>query len=598
MSALKPLDEADGGGENYHGGGKNDDEFPSGQCQVCKDVVRTCSMTNAWVRTKLVASSMFCYLDILSDLLVSISIYGLIDMIERGQYFFWLSIVLIVLPTFVHSYYTAFVQGWRDRTTREKLMDLCSNLFFLRPAIELVNSCQVTVDLQRVKSYRRKAETTNITLMLNVTDDCKSEQFIVFKVCELACETLPQIFLQVYILCQIWDHWRWTSSNNEIVSTDTSFCSSQMVFFVSLGVSCFHVGITLQDITERDVPFGVFPRVLSYGMKQDSLCAAGSWMCLSFLYFAVDLSERLFCWVPFTVFFGPNAGFISFLMVTISIRAMLAFIWLGKCTLRGGLENFGTVDSGGTKRMGRKQRRIRKKKKIDWFNINALFAESLPWLLLGSFVDLPLSMKWLRGYRDQSTNAPSFQRYATVSGRYFISSNILSAVENTLLFCVTFYSSVDDSLTCGAYQNHDQSSAAYGDCKGSDATGNSTNLECFRKSDGLGKFSQSFYTSVNEPWLRQRWVALFVGVLLLRFLLFFIFYKIVYGKTGKALDERQTSHASKSFKRHRASVKLIGVQNEGRSSDHRAKVRKMLKRFSTSGETANEKTDDVLEASI
>ena len=41
MSALKPLDEADGGGENYHGGGKNDDEFPSGQCQVCKDVVRS-----------------------------------------------------------------------------------------------------------------------------------------------------------------------------------------------------------------------------------------------------------------------------------------------------------------------------------------------------------------------------------------------------------------------------------------------------------------------------------------------------------------------------------------------------------------------------
>ena len=95
-----------------------------------------------------------------------------------------------------------------------------------------------------------------------VTDDFKSESFIIYKTFEIVAESLPQIYLQVLVLAKTWENWKadWSniSGSNDAKS---DFCSDQKVFFVSLIVSGIQIGVTLQDLMERDVPYGVFPRI-------------------------------------------------------------------------------------------------------------------------------------------------------------------------------------------------------------------------------------------------------------------------------------------------------------------------------------------------
>ena len=98
-----------------------------------------------------------------------------------------------------------------------------------------------------------------LRLGLNVTDDFKSESFVIFKVFELSLETVPQVFLQSLVLIKIWDNWNtdfgdingWTEDNS-------SLCSNQSIFFVSLMISVIQFCITMQDLLEREIPFGVF----------------------------------------------------------------------------------------------------------------------------------------------------------------------------------------------------------------------------------------------------------------------------------------------------------------------------------------------------
>ena len=50
--------------------------------------------------------------------------------------------------------------------------------------------------------------------MMNVTDDFKSESFIVYKVFELIFETFPQIFIHFLILTKLYGYVGFTEATN------------------------------------------------------------------------------------------------------------------------------------------------------------------------------------------------------------------------------------------------------------------------------------------------------------------------------------------------------------------------------------------------
>ena len=77
------------------------------------------------------------------------------------------------------------------------------NVFFFRPALELIKSCRISIDLEDPDISVQE----DVRIGMNVTDDFKTESFIVFKVYELSCETLPQVFLQSVVLLKIWNNW-------------------------------------------------------------------------------------------------------------------------------------------------------------------------------------------------------------------------------------------------------------------------------------------------------------------------------------------------------------------------------------------------------
>ena len=66
---------------------------------------------------------------------------------------------------------------------------------------------------------------------------------------------------------------------------------------------------------------------------------------------------------------------------------------------------------------------------------------------------------------------------------------------------------------------------------------------------------------------------------------------------GKEVDRLMNINAPGAMKIHRASLKLIGMQNEARSLAHKAKVRKMLIGFNLMGKGANP-SDLIAEASV
>ena len=79
---------------------------------------------------------------------------------------------------------------------------------------------------------------------------------------------MPQIFLQLLILAKIWN--TWNINHEDSISTggqsNEDFCGNQFLFAVSVGISIFQVGITLQDLMER-MFHGVFPQIISDEMR-------------------------------------------------------------------------------------------------------------------------------------------------------------------------------------------------------------------------------------------------------------------------------------------------------------------------------------------
>ena len=101
----------------------------------------------------------------------------------------------------------------------------------------------------------------------------------------------------------------------------------------------------------------------------------------------------------------------------------------------------------------------------------------------------------------------------------------------------------------------------------------------------------------NRPYIIGGFFSLIIIIFIVRFSLFVLLYKTVYGNIGKELDKSMNFNSPRAIKIHRASLKLIDVQNEARSLAHKTKVRKMLVGFNGTGKIASV-SKTVLEASV
>ena len=96
---------------------------------------------------KLLASTAMAYLDSVSDVLIFLAILQLVGDVSSRRFWVFLSIAFLLLPSWFHSYYVSYCQGWRERGVWEKWKEFVINLLFLRPLLELFKSCQVSIDL-------------------------------------------------------------------------------------------------------------------------------------------------------------------------------------------------------------------------------------------------------------------------------------------------------------------------------------------------------------------------------------------------------------------------------------------------------------------
>ena len=123
---------------------------------------------------------------------------------------------------------------------------------------------------------------------------------------------MPQIFLQLVILGKLWEKWNLKFQTIAEAPSNT-FCSNQSFFFVSLAISVVQVGVTLQDLMERDVPYGVFPKIISNLMRQPNLAKSIALQVLTFCYYSLNVLTRLSSWVAFCIVFGFMYGFVLIL---------------------------------------------------------------------------------------------------------------------------------------------------------------------------------------------------------------------------------------------------------------------------------------------
>ena len=352
---------------------------------------------------------------------------------------------------------------------------------------------------------------------------------------------MPQIFLRSVILAKSWDHWTAWDMSEEFWS-HREYCSDQTIFFFSLCLNFIQIAVTLQDLMERDVPYGVFPHALSSAMRQSSRLQSCKWQLAMFVYYVANILGRCLAWVPFAIFFGFK-GFLYVFLFAILLRYILVAAVLAqyKCSDQ---ENFEESLS------------------CSCSQANAIFAETLPWTMLAVFVDLPLNMAGLRSdskKKIQLQNSGSRYRY---SRSFFLLSHILSAVENVVLFVMVHLMTVEHGVTCGIVDVV-RSKKLYEIEKAcrpeSTVHGNYTYFECAIESgdqipEGFWKAFKSYYTVYAIAFFTMTITG---GVLQCALYRMLKFQGLVFARETRTSIEMKTyQHAGRSFKNASARMSI------------------------------------------
>ena len=205
----------------------------------------------------------------------------------------------------------------------------------MRPLIELYKSCNVSIDLENPEIDENNDD---VRIIMNVTDDFKSESFIVYKVFELIFETFPQIFIHFVILTKLYGYFGFMETVN--FSADAfNMCGGQNVFLISLILSCIQGAVTLEDLLQRDVPYGIFPAHISLALTHSNLLTNIYWFLVVCIYFTINLTSRLIPWISAVILLGINGGLIFIYLGSALVHGVLIFYILGDGKCRA-LENF------------------------------------------------------------------------------------------------------------------------------------------------------------------------------------------------------------------------------------------------------------------
>ena len=421
-----------------------------------------------------------------------------------------------------------------------------------------------------------------------VTDDFKTESFIIYKTFEIVAESLPQVFLQALVLAKTWENWKADWSNiSGSNSGKSEFCSDQKVFFVSLVVSGIQIGVTLQDLMERDVPYGVFPRILSSGMAQKSLLKSCKWQLMAFAYYTINIFLRLFVWVPFTILYGFFYGFVVVYIIVFVTRSLLVAMLLAQCKL-GGLKNITAAeletteleyqeedneedDIGFVRTQSDTHRSFQRDRgyltSINWYHVNALLAETLPWTMLGVFLDLPLSMTWLRAESNEETKEEDILQHYRHSKNFFFATNVLSTIENIAMFVLLWYTGRMEMLECGPIEvdRVGKLKKIEEHCHGGGYTGgNLSYVECKGRGNGLITPQHLPYPYIQKmDEYRELFLTLCIVGLSLKILISFGFSRMVWSSQKYATVQRERG----------ASLQAKRAQRRARATEGRSATR-------------------------
>ena len=562
------------------------------------NVTSTCNLGNAYPRFKLMCSTFLSYADIITDVLSVITVYNSVGVGEATRtYWATLLILCIFLPSIMHTYYISYCQGWRERSVRDKVIDFFSNVLLLRPLIELYKSCNVSIDLENPEIDNNSED---VRIMMNVTDDFKSESFIVYKAFELIFETFPQVFIHFVILAKSYVY----LSLNETASFSLdrlSGCEGQYIFLISLVVSCIQGAVTLEDLLQRDIPYGIFPATISFALTHSNFFTSLYWFVVVCTFFTVNLTSRLVAWIPLVILLGISVGLISIYVVSALVHGLLMFYILGdgKC---GALANFNTHDGSmflkeamenhglenpvrqitGNKVLSTTQRD--RDGKVNLFHIHALFVELFSWAMLSVFVDLPLSMKFLRPVIRGRHYAEKKKREIQRNKLYFIVSSLVSFLEVLCMAAVAFVLSQNDNIECHNVSIQQQSNILMHQQQcGSTGTNysfvNQTYAECSIRKISSSTLPMEVYKIINDGNARQYAIIVIAVFLLLRVLSAWILYESIWGDNcahlrGSVRYRSQNRRQSEAMFRGQQYGRAT-AQNRLKSSDNTLKFNRM-----------------------
>ena len=183
---------------------------------------------------------------------------------------------------------------------------------------------------------------------------------------------------------------------------------------------------------------------------------------------------------------------------------------------------------------------------VNWFHINALFAETLPWVLLAVFVDLPLSLKYLRLYvhLGSNPNTQDNRKKYRFSGHFFIATNIISTIEIIIMSIFCFAYTRMSTLKCGpTLADRAEKLHKIDQRCGYVTVNNSVPIECINLSQQ--SHPETMYQRINDELIVSNIIIIFVVLICLKVITSFIFYKVVWSNHLRVINKQKRNTALK-----------------------------------------------------
>ena len=436
------------------------------EVSLCDVVIDVCKRPQAlWTRTKLICSFAFHYFDLATDIVVAASIWGT----PQTPHYEWASagsIIFIFAAPFFLSLFTLVTPGYRHEMRMDALWATLVNLLHLRPMVEFLRGFRETFQtfdlhdkiVEYISEEGIELETLEKaldgTLLEHMheqsvwTDDCKSEILLIYKAFR-ACLVFPTVLFQINILVTIWDLW-----GTEFTDGGSYFwCSTNILFFISIIVGMVTFSVEVEDLIERRVPPLVFADEFASAVRKEkcegltaSLILMGS-VCSSLLL-------RVFTMVfLFTFVDGYVVMLVCFLMICVRFLLVAIFLTDWKHCTNAEKQGLG-------------------EQHVPCILLGLYqIVEVSPWVFLTTWTELPLSLAFLRDEK-RTTGLSKVHLYHIVL-------RIVSMFESGLFFGLAFATLLQYEVdTCVPVSQAVQEQMQLLSCNKKYVVNNTINLVC------------------------------------------------------------------------------------------------------------------------